>query len=325
VAGVSPHYTTSSVFTEALVVRDSKGAKVKLHGIWVAVATPLHPSGEIDVENWIRLAESLSTRGVDGLFFFGSTGEGPALPIAMRIKALAMMISQLRNRISITAGAMPSVTSAAVDEIKAYQEIGVDGIVVTTPYYFRPETDATTLRHFEILNAASSVPLIVYNVPSRTGTSLTVEVIAKIAELSRFIGVKDSSGNLAHVQYLIQRLASRPEFSISDGSEDNWVFSVLAGAHGATLGIANVCAELCVRALKLVREGQLQQAIELNRRIVAIRDTVFCKGSVYGGLKEALALLGFGGRTVALPALEADPNARAAIRQLLREEGFLQD
>lgn len=293
---------------------------MKMRGVWVAMATPLRPNLEIDVDNFIKLAQSLIDAKVHGLFLFGSTGEGPALPISEKSKAAAALMRHVKGKVPVIAGAMQPATRAALEDLSALTQAGVDGVVATPPYFYVPENTATLLRHFQLLNDASSIPLVVYNVPARTNTMLSIDVIRELMKLPRLVGIKDSSLNFAHMQNLIALVRPhRDRFSVTDGAEENWVASILAGADGATLGIANVCPRWCVEGYELAAAGKLAEALAAKDRVLKVRDGVFFKSSsVYGGLKETLHQLGFCGRTVSPPMFELPENERAGIRDMLQ-------
>jgi 4-hydroxy-tetrahydrodipicolinate synthase len=218
----------------------------------------------------------------------------------------------------MVAGALLSTTESMMTEMRALQETGIAGVVVTTPYYYRP-TPAEASLHFRALAQRARIPLIVYNVPVRTGTALTVPQIEEIRSIGKYVSIKDSSLNFAHMQALIHALSQGKTFTVTDGSEENWVASALFGAHGATLGIANICPRWCAQAWSFVKEGQWQQANWVNRQILELRDAIFFNtSSVYGGLKEALHLLGFGGRTMSLPLIPLREDEHEEFAQRLR-------
>ena len=294
-----------------------------LSGVIPPLATPLTEDYKVDKVNLRKLTRFMIEGGGSALFVMGSTGEFPAFTRDERKAILKTVVDETGGKIAVLAGISDSATRLAVMNAHDAEEVGADAVVLTMPYYFRASGDQDALDHYRFVAKNTSLPLIVYNVPQAVKSPVSADVVVQLAEEGTAVAIKDSSTDFNHFQSLVQRLAHLPHFRIFQGSEFQMAASVLMGAHGGVLGIANVIPHLCVKLYEAASQGRVEEARELQRRVTAVSQVFWAGESPLGGLKTAISMVGFGGPTASIPIQPLSPKSQDKIRKILVDNGII--
>jgi 4-hydroxy-tetrahydrodipicolinate synthase len=225
-----------------------------LHGIWVPLATPM-AHGEIALEALQRLAARMVDDGAHGLVVCGTTGEAPQLDLAEQGAALAAVLEVTRKRCPVLMGIGGSDTYAAANRVLAFDDEDLAGYLVSTPAYVRPSQQGL-LRHFETIADATARPIVLYNVPARTGVHLELATARRLAERPQFAAIKEASGCLQKMTDLLQQTP----MSVLCGDDVLLFAALCSGAHGAMSASAHIRTDLYVQLYDLVRAQRLDEA-----------------------------------------------------------------
>lgn len=297
-----------------------------LCGIIPPVATPLAGPDELDVPGLERLIEHILLGGAHGLFILGTTGEGPALSYHLRRELIHRTCRQVAGRVPVLVAVTDSASAEMLHMADCAAESGATAIVVAPPYYF-PLGQPDLLRLIEDLAGRSALPLYLYNQPELTKTSFSPETVERASQIPKVAGIKDSSGDMRYLRQVLERVSSRPGFSVLVGPEHLLLEALHSGAHGGVPGGANIFPELVVRLYRAYMSDDEGTARELQERIIAIGAPIWTSreaGPAYlRRLKCALSLLGLCSAKPAWPCVESAADERHQIENHLREHGIL--
>jgi 4-hydroxy-tetrahydrodipicolinate synthase len=282
-------------------------------GSQVALVTPMHPDGSIDWIAWERLLELHVDSGTTGVVVGGTTGESATLSEAELLALLERARPKLQGRAALIGGVGSSSTALTVERMRRVSAAGVDGVLVVTPSYNRP-TQEGLYRHFEAVAAASSVPVVLYNVPARTGVDLLPATVARLARLPRIVAIKEAAPGLERVRELLA--VTDRAFSVLSGDDALAADAMLAGARGVISVSANiipkVIAQLCAAALR----GDAVAAARINASIAALHAALFVESNPIP-VKWALAELGLIAPGIRLPLTPLSESLHATVRAAL--------
>ncbi|WP_294752899.1 4-hydroxy-tetrahydrodipicolinate synthase [uncultured Ruminococcus sp.] len=239
---------------------------MKLKGIFAAVATPFI-NGDIDVEAYTSYIEWLIGEGIDGIVVCGSTGESSMLSFKEHIELINITKDIVRNRITIIANCGANSTSEAVYLTQEAEKLGVDAVLSVVPYYVKP-TQQGLIEHYTAIHNASNVPIIIYNVPSRTVTDASVDTIVELSKLERIIGIKEASSDMEKVAEIVAKTPDN--FSVLSGNDSTFLPFLSVGGDGVISVIANVIPARFSALYKAVEENDLRKAIGLNSELLAL-------------------------------------------------------
>ncbi|MCS7081520.1 MAG: 4-hydroxy-tetrahydrodipicolinate synthase [Bacteroidetes bacterium] len=289
-------------------------------GVATALATPFR-DGSVDWVAWERLLEHQRSGGVSAVVVLGTTGEAPTVDKAERRALVESAVAHLKGRLPVVVGTGSYDTRQARALTEEAALMGADAALVVTPYYNKPPQEGLR-RHF-LAVAEVGLPVILYNVPGRTGVNLQPETVLRIAEEApQVVGIKESAGSLAQMERLLALLRpARPEFRIYSGDDDLAFYAYLAGADGLISVLANVAPEQAQTLFRLVQEGQLRQAQTLQARLLPLARALFMEANPIP-VKYALSLLGIGTEEVRLPLVPASAETRRAVGEALRALGL---
>jgi 4-hydroxy-tetrahydrodipicolinate synthase len=214
-------------------------------------------------------------------------------------------------------------TRLTIDQAQRVAKLGVDGIVVTSPYYFRHDS-VELLDHFTAVASSVSVPTILYDIPQTVGTVLEVNLIAKLAHLPDVIGIKDSSGDMTHLQQILGLRERIAGFQVWQGAEPLAGIAIARGADGAVLGLANIAPSLCCELYQAAHKGDLPAAWALQEKLMRLY-TIQNHRSFLAGLKTAASYLGLCGMTTTLPFEPLNETQATQVRQTLVDLSLLPD
>ena len=298
----------------------------ELSGIVCPLATPLTDERRIDEAGLRRLVGRVMDGGVRAVFVMGSTGEFPAFSREERRFAIETVVDEVAGRLPVLAGVSDSGTELAARNARDAEAAGADAVVATLPYYFPPYSDRAALDHFRHIAGSTSLPLIIYNIPQLVKGAVAVEAVAALAEDRSAAGIKDSSADFEYFQSLIFRLSDMPHFRILQGSEFHLAASLLMGAHGGVLGIANLAPGLCVQLYEAASGGspqRIEQARELQRRLTALSRIFQVGESPLGSLKAAMSMLDICSPVTTMPIPVVSDESRRKIRKIVEACGLI--
>lgn len=267
----------------------------RLHGIIPPVITPFHADGSFDENSARRLYQFMLDCGVQGLFLFGSSGEGPLLRQDVRERALQLAVDVCGGRVPVLAGVIAAGTDLVIEQARAAQRLGADAVVVCPPIYFFA-TPRDVLAHYRMIRSAVDVPLFAYDIPVTTKVKLGLETLLELAGDGTLIGVKDSSGDQVTFRRLLVRRP--PGFRMFTGSELMVDSVLLQGADGCVPGLANVAPELFARLYERWQAGAQAEAAEIQNRITRLFEVFVPPGGgsdvgyALGSMKASLVLRG---------------------------------
>jgi 4-hydroxy-tetrahydrodipicolinate synthase len=287
-------------------------------GLHVALATPFTDAGALDLPGFRRLVRHVVAGGVEALVPLGSTGEAATLTDDERDALLAACLEEA-GRCPVIAGASSNDTQEAAAYARRAAQLGVQGLLVVTPYYNKPGT-AGLLAHFRaVAEAAPGLPIVVYNVPGRTGLNLTPEALAQLWTLPAVAAVKESSGNLGQV---VEIAAALPATKRLLAGDDNLALpSIAAGASGLVSVMANVAPQPTRAFLDAAREGRLGDAQAWQRKLLPLMQALFVESNPIP-VKAALAQLGLCGDALRLPLTTATSATRERLAAALASAGL---
>jgi 4-hydroxy-tetrahydrodipicolinate synthase len=279
-----------------------------------AMVTPFDEEGKVNYEQAKKLALALLNSGSDGILVVGTTGESPTLIRDEELRLFSEVKSAVGERGTVIAGTGSNSTAEALATTKGAEQIGVDACLLVVPYYNKP-TQEGLYQHFKTIAESTSLPCILYNVPSRTVTSLSADTTIKLSHIDNIIGIKEASGNLGQVAKII-----------SDTGED---FLVWSGNDGDTLpiltlggyGVISVASHLVGNQIKAMIDsfinGKTGEAASIHRRLLPLINALFIVSNPIP-VKYALNHVGFNVGKPRLPLTEPDEKSAAAIRDTLK-------
>jgi 4-hydroxy-tetrahydrodipicolinate synthase len=288
-------------------------------GSLVAIVTPMHADGGLDFQAWMRLIDFHIENGTSGIVVAGTTGESATLSDAEILELTRRACVHARGRIQVITGAGSSDTAASVARVREVSQLPVDGVLIVTPAYNRP-TQEGLFRHYEAIAAASRVPVIAYNVPSRTAVDMLPATVARIAQLPRVAAVKEAVPQVSRVRELLERVP--PGFVVLSGDDASARETVLAGAKGVISVTANVVPRAMADMIAVALRGDAAGAKQLDEGIGSLHETLFLETNPIPA-KWALARMGLMGAGLRLPLTELAVEYGPVLERSLREAGAL--
>ncbi|WP_116951845.1 dihydrodipicolinate synthase family protein [Jiangella endophytica] len=293
----------------------------QLSGMIPPVVSPLTPDRRPDIDAVEGLTAHVRAGGASGLFVLGSCGEGPTLAPDVARAITQAYVHAVAGSVPVLAGVGETSTERAVRAGEEFEDLGVDALVVMAPMYFDAETDGAVIRHVTAIAEATSLPLVVYNIPHLTHHPITPRALREIAAIDSVVALKESSGDWATYAALAET-ARAAGLRVFQGAEALIGRSLLAGADGAVPGIANVVPELATRLVQAGASGDAELVDVLQAQLDEVC-ALYRSGFWLSSLKSALAELGIAGGTAgtALPPLDTDGSNE--VRRVLTALGLL--
>jgi 4-hydroxy-tetrahydrodipicolinate synthase len=289
-----------------------------LRGIFSALITPFDKNENIDEKAYEALLNWSISKGINGVFVVSSTGESWALSFEEKTQLFQLAVAVVKKRVPVIAGVGVASTREAIRLAETAQAAGVDYLCAVPPSFVRP-TQEELIAHYSAVAQATTVPLLLYNIPMLAGNVLGTPAVRILAErFSHVAGIKDSSGDLTLLNDLL--LQRRSDFSVVTGIDTLVLPGLLAGSQGAILGSANVCPELALEIIRLFDAGQLQQARAVQNRLTRFW-LAMGLGSFPAPVKAAMEVLGLPAGAPRRPIAPLDQARRETLRQELRTMG----
>jgi 4-hydroxy-tetrahydrodipicolinate synthase len=287
-------------------------------GVITALITPLR-DGNVDEAAFDRLLERQIAAGVHGVAPMGTTGESASLTLDEHKRVVERCVAVAAGRVRVIAGAGASATDKAVDLARFAKTAGADGTLVVTPYYNRP-SQAGLEAHFRAVADAVQIPMLVYNVPGRTGVDLANETVAALAAHPNVVGIKDATGDLGRVSWMRNHVAS--DFALVSGDDPSWLGYLAQGGHGVISVTSNVAPEGMVALYDAVQAGDLALARTWQDRLIGLHKGLFLDNSP-APAKFALSRLGLCGEEVRPPLASTREEVRPAIERAMADAGVV--
>lgn len=269
-----------------------------LRGLGIALITPFTPDGEVDYKALVRLVEYQIDNGADFLCILATTGETPCLSKEEKVKIKNLVVEINKGRLPILMGCGGNNTKAVIEEIQATDWSGISGILSVCPYYNKPSQEGL-YQHFKAIANASPLPVVLYNVPGRTGVNMTSETTVRLAnDCENIVAVKEASGNLEQVDEIIK---NKPDgFDVMSG-DDALTFSMVAsGAAGVISVIGNALPKEFSRMIRLEFKGEYEAARNIHHKFTELYKLLFVDGNP-AGVKALLHEMGFIDNVLRLP------------------------
>ncbi|CAN5908024.1 4-hydroxy-tetrahydrodipicolinate synthase [soil metagenome] len=283
----------------------------KIEGCLTAIVTPFK-GGRVDFDSLAKLVDWQIEQGVDGIVAVGTTGESAVLDVEEHVAVIAAVVKGARGRVPVVAGAGGNATSEALQLTKASEDAGADALLHVTPYYNRPNQEGL-FRHFEAIAKSTKLPIILYNVPSRTACDLLTDTVVRLADFDNVIGIKDATGNLVRGSELVAKVGDR--LTILSG-DDGTAFPLYAcGARGVISVVSNIAPKLMSDMWDHVKAGNWDRAKQCHFDLRVLSQMLFNEPSP-APTKAALSLLGKCATEVRLPLVPAT----AGLVEQLRNE-----
>ncbi|MFZ3003029.1 MAG: 4-hydroxy-tetrahydrodipicolinate synthase [Undibacterium umbellatum] len=292
----------------------------KIQGSLVAIVTPMHADGSLDLPCLRKLIDWHIAEGTDGIVIVGTTGESPTVSVEEHCELIHVAVEHANKRIPIIAGSGGNSTEEAINLTKFAKQAGADASLQVVPYYNRP-TQEGMYQHFKKIAESVDIPIILYNVPGRTVADMSNETILRLAQVPGIIGVKDATGNIARGTDLI-RLAPA-SFAVYSGDDATAVALMLYGGKGNISVTANVAPkamhELCAAAMR----GDVKEAVAINNRLIPLHNKLFIEPNPLP-VKWAMAEMGLIPSGIRLPLVTMAEQYHETVRAAMREAGVLQ-
>jgi 4-hydroxy-tetrahydrodipicolinate synthase len=293
-------------------------AEPQLTGSITAMITPF-ADGAIDEAGFRKFVDWQIDEGTEALVPVGTTGESPTLTHDEHKRVIEICIDQTRRRVPVIAGTGSNSTAEAIDFTQHAQEAGADAALVVTPYYNKPNQEGL-YRHFKAIHDASDVPILVYNIPGRSIVDMSVDTMARLAELPRIVGVKDATADVLRPWKTRQAIGG--DFVMLSGEDATILPFLTMGGHGCISVAANVAPRLCRMLHDAWRAGRVGEAQEINDRLMPLFGALFVEPSPQP-VKYALSLLGHCREEVRLPLVPVTPETRDKVRAAMTHAGLI--
>ena len=288
-----------------------------IKGSIVAIVTPMHEDGSLDLPGLRQLIDWHAAEGTAGIVIVGTTGESATVDVEEHCALIKLAVEQAAGRLAIIAGTGGNSTSEAITLTQYAKDVGADAALVVVPYYNRP-TQEGMYRHFKAIAEAVDLPIILYNVPGRTVADMSNDTILRLTKIPNIVGVKDATGNIGRGTELL-RLAPK-SFAIYSGDDPTSMALMLCGGAGNISVTANVApramADLCAAAMA----GDTAKAIAINNRLIPLHTKLFVEPNPVP-VKWAMAEMGLMPAGLRLPLAPLSAEFHDTVRAALREAG----
>lgn len=286
-----------------------------------AMVTPFNADGSINYEAGADFADWLLANGSDGLVVEGSTGEAATMDMDEKVKFMQTIVARVNGRAKIVAGAGTNCTASTIDLVKKMEACGVDGVLVVGPYYNKP-TQEGYYQHFAAVAKATKLPIIVYNVPGRTGGNIAPETVARLAaDFSNIVAIKEAAGNVAQTAELYRVLPE--DFSIYSGDDGLILPFLSVGACGLISVLANVNGNILQQLMQAYSEGRVKDAADINKVMVPLAKAMFIESNPIPIKAAVTKVTGINAGAPRLPLTPISAAAEAKLDAALKAAGMI--
>lgn len=291
-----------------------------LQGCIVAIVTPMHDDGSLDLVALRALIDLHIKAGTDGICIVGTTGESPTVDFAEHCELIKATVAYVNGRCKVIAGTGANSTSEAIELTAKAKTLGADACLLVAPYYNKPSQEGL-YQHYAAVAIAVDIPQILYNVPSRTGCDISNDTVLRLAKIKNVVGIKDATGGIERGTDLILRAKSTPEigeFAIYSGDDATGMALMLLGGHGVISVTANIAPklmrEMCVAALS----GNVKTACEINAKLFALHQKLFIEPNPMP-VKWVMQQMGLIKSGIRLPMVNLSEQYHEVLRAAMRQ------
>ncbi len=287
---------------------------MKIGRVITAMVTPFDDEGKVDYDQAKRLALALLNSGSDGVVISGTTGESPTLVFEEELQLFSLIKSAVAGKGSIIAGTGSNSTAEALKSTREAERIGVDACLLVVPYYNKPPQDGL-YQHFKKIAESTSLPCILYNVPSRTVVNLSADVVTKLSQIDNIIGVKEASGNLEQIGRIIA--GAKKGFLVWSGNDGDTLPILALGGYGVISVASHLVGNQVKDMIDSFVSGRVDRAMALHHKLMPLFDVMFVVSNPIP-VKYALNTVGFRVGKPRMPLCEPDAKSAAAIKDVLK-------
>jgi 4-hydroxy-tetrahydrodipicolinate synthase len=290
-----------------------------IKGSIVAIVTPMHEDGSLDLDSFRALIDFHIGQGTDGIVVVGTTGESPTVDVDEHESLIEAAVEHAAGRIPIIAGTGANSTAEAIELARFSKKAGADASLTVVPYYNRP-TQEGIYRHFRAIAEAVDLPHILYNVPGRTGADMQNDTVLRLAQIPNIVGIKDATGNIERGSDLLHRCPA--DFAIYSGDDASTLALMLLGAHGTVSVTANVAPKLMHEMCMAALQGDVATARAINFRLLGLHRKLFVEANPIP-VKWAMARLGKLTNVLRLPLTPLSTAWHAELENAMRLAGVV--
>ncbi|MBI4294564.1 MAG: 4-hydroxy-tetrahydrodipicolinate synthase [Chloroflexi bacterium] len=281
-----------------------------------AMVTPFDEKGQVDYKQTRRLALALLDSGSDGLVVSGTTGESPTLTREEKLKLFAEVKAEVAGRGAVVAGTGNYNTAESLELSREAEQAGADALLLVVPYYNKP-TQEGMYQHFKTIASGTRLPCILYNVPSRTVTSMAPETVSRLSQLDNIVGIKEASGNLDQIARILD--SARPSFLVWSGNDNDALPIMALGGYGVISVASHLVGLQLKQMLADAVTGEIARAAATHRKLLPLFNALFVVSNPIP-VKYALNHLGFKVGKPRLPLTDPDEKSAAAIEAALKSQ-----
>jgi 4-hydroxy-tetrahydrodipicolinate synthase len=290
-------------------------------GAWTALVTPMKESGEVDYDGFRRLIEFQIAEGIDGILPLGTTGEAPTLEDSEEEKLIEIAVKTAAGKVPVMIGSGSNDTRHMCRYVERAKKMGADAALVVTPYYNKPN-DSGLIRHFEEA-AKYGLPIVIYNIASRTGRNMPASLMEKIAAIPGIAGVKESSGDISQMNDIIReistpRKAKGNNFWVLSGDDYITLPLISLGGDGSISVVSNLFPAKVKALVKAAREGKFEEARAIHFELLPFMKAAFVETNP-APIKQALTWAGLPGGPTRLPIGKLSQNSEAVLKKVLAD------
>ncbi len=285
-----------------------------IKGIFPAMLTPLTNEQKVNEKVLRQMTNYFIESGVHGLFTLGTNGEFHLFSEEEKLNIAKIVIDETNGRVPVMVGTGGNGTAEVIELSKKMEKIGADALSIITPYFVTPSQEDLAI-HYEKIAASVSIPVLLYNIPSKTGMNIEPETVARLAKVKNIAGIKDSSGNFENIQQYIN-VTKNKEFSVIAGTDSLILKTLMAGGVGAIAATANMLPKTVVSIYNNWLEGNIEEAQKAQEDLQPLRDT-FAYGAIPSSLKKAVELNGIEVGPPRFPVSELSGDSLDKVRKMV--------
>lgn len=288
-------------------------------GSIVAITTPMHPDGSLDLTSYRALIDWHIAEGTDAIVAVGTTGESPTVDVDEHLELIRVAVDQSAGRIPVIAGTGANSTLEAIELTREAAKLGANASLQVVPYYNKPPQEGL-YQHFKAIAASTDLPIILYNVPGRTVADLAHETVLRLAQIPNVVGIKEATGNIERAVWLIREAPE--DFAIYSGDDGTAAALMLLGGHGNISVTANVVPAMMSKLCRLAMAGNAKQAADLQAKLMPLHKAMFIEANPIP-VKWALAAMGRSPAGIRLPLVPLSAAQQPVVASALKSLGVL--
>lgn len=288
-------------------------------GAGVAIVTPMHEDGSVNWEVYEQLIEFQIENKTDAIIVCGTTGESPTLSDEEHLDSIKFVVEKVNKRVPVIAGTGSNDTQYAIALSKEAELAGADGLLIVTPYYNKA-SQAGLIKHYTMIAQSTKLPIILYNVPSRTGTNLTPSTCYELSKIPNIVATKEASGNISAVAQI--KALCGDNLDVYSGNDDQIVPILSLGGVGVISVLSNIMPKLSHDIVDLYLNGNVKESADLQLKYLDLIDALFVDVNPIP-VKEAMNLMGFNVGQCRMPLCEMSENNKKLLSTLMQEHGLI--